>query len=228
MHRNYSLIVLSLLLLLAAELRIYHLDYKSLSIDETIGAYYAKEPVPRIFIMTINDVHPPLFYLVHHAWIQVFGETESALRSISILFALVSLIVLYKVTQRLFSSSVALFSVLLLAISPWHIWVSQNARSNSMLLFLVLLSTYCFIRLLQTPSQRWFIFYGIVTLAALLTHYFAFMIWTSQIIFVAATSAALRKSEARWWQTQFAIGLGYSIWLPFMISQFLTKTRPMY
>ncbi len=228
MRRNYSLTVLGLLLLLAAGLRIYHLDYKSLSIDETIGAYYAKEPVPRIFIMTINDVHPPLFYLVHHAWIRVFGETESALRSISILFALASVLVLYKTTQRLFSSSTALFSVLLLAISPWHIWVSQNARSNSMLLFLVLLSTYCFIRLLQTPARRWFLFYGMVTLAALLTHYFAFMIWISQILFVIGASAALRKPESGWWQTQFAIGLGYSIWLPFMISQFLTKTRPMY
>lgn len=228
MRRNYPLILLGLLLLLAAGLRVYHLDYKSLSIDETIGAYYAREPVPRIFIMTINDVHPPLFYLVHHAWIQVFGETESGLRSISILFALASLLVLYKVTQRLFSSLTALFSVLLLAISPWHIWVSQNARSNSMLLFLVLLSTYCFIRMLQTPARRWFLFYGIVTLAALLTHYFAFMIWISQILFVIGASAALRKPESGWWQTQFAIGLGYSIWLPFMISQFLTKTRPMY
>ncbi|NLP10497.1 phospholipid carrier-dependent glycosyltransferase [bacterium] len=228
MRRTFSLIVLGFLLLVAAGLRIYHLDYKSLSIDETIGTYYAMEPVPRIFIMTINDVHPPLFYLIHHFWIRVFGQTESALRSISILFALASLIVLYKVTQRLFSSSAALFSVLLLAISPWHIWVSQNARSNSMLLFLVLLSTYCFIRLLQTPAKRWFIFYGIVTLAALLTHYFAFMIWISQSIFVAGMSATLRKPESGWWQTQFAVGLGYTIWLPFMISQFLTKTRPMY
>jgi len=228
MRRNYSLIVLALLLLLAAGLRIYHLDYKSLSIDETIGAYYAREPVARIFIMTINDVHPPLFYLVHHAWIQIFGEAESALRSISILFALASLLVLYKVTQRLFSSSAALFAVLLLSISPWHIWVSQNARSNSMLIFLALLSTYCFIRLLQTPARRWFFLYGLATLVALLTHYFAFMIWISQILFVTGASAVLRKPESGWWQTQFAIGLGYSFWLPFMISQFLTKTRPMY
>lgn len=226
--RHREKLWLLLLLVLAAGIRFYNLDYKSLSIDETIGSYYAREPLARIVIMTINDVHPPLFYLVHHFWLQVFGPSEWAIRSLSILFALGSLVLIYLLARQLFSASVAWISALLLTLSPWHIWISQNGRSNSMLIFLVLLSTLFLFRLLQDPQKRWFVWYGITTLLALLTHYFAFMIWAAQTLYVVWQKPDLKRVSSGWWQTQLAVCLGYSVWLPFMISQFVTKTRPMY
>ncbi len=221
-------ILLLLLLLLGAGIRLYHLDYKSLSIDETIGTFYAQEPVPRIWIMTINDVHPPLFYLFHHFWLRLFGASETAIRSISVLFALLTIVVLYLLSRRLFNHATAVMTVLLLVFSPWHIWISQNGRSNAMLLFLVCSSTLFLLHLLQSRQKRWYVLYGLTTLMALLTHYFAFMIWAAQIAFVFIYAPSHRKLASTWQQINLAVLLGYFIWLPFMISQFMTKTRPMY
>ena len=99
-------IILFLILLLAAGLRCYHLAYKSISIDEAIGGLYAIEPLHRVLVLTINDVHPPLFYIVHHFWIELFGWTEPALRGISVFFALLSVIALYFLGKLLFNRKV--------------------------------------------------------------------------------------------------------------------------
>jgi uncharacterized membrane protein len=228
LKKFYNELLLLAILLLALALRVHHLAFKSISIDEAIGAFYAKEAIHRVLIMTINDVHPPLFYLLHHFWIKMFGMSEVALRSISIVFALASIWTIYHLARTLFNRRVGLMAALLLATSPWHVWISQNGRSNSMLIFLILLSTYFFIRILQMPNRRWFIWYGIVTGLALLTHYFAFMIWAVQLTLLLSHPNLRRSVGHFWWYTQGYIFLGYFIWLPFMVSQFISKTRPMY
>ncbi len=213
---------------LATVLRVYHLSFKSISIDEAIGGFYAMEPLLRVVILTINDVHPPLFYLLHHFWIALFGMSEAALRSISVLFALLSVIGLCHLGALIFNRRAGLTAAFLLAISPWHIWISQNARSNSLLLFLIIVSIYSFSQLLETRRKKWFAVYACVTTIAIYTHYFAFMIWIAQNLYVIMSAYARRRIFHDWWRAQIAIHAFYLFWLPFMISQFITKTRPMY
>lgn len=220
--------ILFAILVLAAILRIYHLTYKSISIDEAIGSFYAMEPFHRVFLLTINDVHPPLFYLVHHLWIGIFGMSESALRSISVVFGLLSIVILFKLGSLVFNKSVGLLAAFMLSISPWHIWLSQNARSNTMLLFLVLISTFAFYKILQEYRKKWMIVYVIVTIISIYTHYFAFMIWIAQNLYVLLSPYARRIFSKNWWSAQIVIMLSYFMWLPLLISQFLTKSRPMY
>ena len=219
---------LTAIMLLALVLRVYHIAYKSISIDEAIGAFYAKESLFRVLIMTINDVHPPLFYLLHHLWIRLFGISEVALRSISVVFALLSVWAIYQLSVTLFNKKTGLVAALLLATSPWHIWISQNGRSNAMLVFLILLSTWFFVLMLRRRQLRWFFWYGLVTWLALLTHYFAFMVWAAQLLLLLLHPSLRRQTGATWWYTQGYIFLAYFIWLPFMVSQFISKTRPMY
>ena len=216
------------ILSLAAVLRIYHLNYKSISIDESIGWLYAIEPLPRVIIMTINDVHPPLFYIAHHFWIKIFGTSEAGLRSISVAFAILSVISLYRLGEAMFNRRIGLTSAFLLAISPWHIWISQNARSNSMLLFLIILSFHFLYNILKNGQTKWFIGYSLVTLIAIYTHYFAFMVWMAQNLYVFFSPFAHSRMLKNWLVMQIYISIGYLFWLPFMISQFLTKSRPLY
>ncbi len=226
--KNHTIWILLALVILAAGLRIYHLSYKSISIDEAIGSFYAVEDLERVVILTINDVHPPLFYVVHHFWIKIFGTSEMALRSIAIFFALLSILLLYRLGSIIFNRKIGLIAAFLLSISPWHVWISQNARSNSMLLFLVLLSTYCFYKTIQNGHKKWLVFYTIVTSISLYTHYFSFMVWFAQNLYALSSPYIREHKSKNWWQAQIIIVLLYFLWLPFMISQFITKSRPMY
>lgn len=216
------------ILLLAAALRFYHLSYKSISIDEAIGGLYASDTLPRVLILTINDVHPPLFYIIHHFWIKVFGTAEAGLRSIAVFFGLLSIAGLYKLGALIFNRRVGIIAAFLLAISPWHIWISQNARSNSLVLFLTICSIYSLYQLLRTQQHKWFVAFAAVSVISIYTHYFMFMVLIAQNIYVFLSPYARRWILQRWWYTQITIIGAYFLWLPFMISQFLTKTRPMY
>jgi uncharacterized membrane protein len=216
------------LILLAGMLRIHHLNFKSVSIDESIGFFYAIEPLYRIIILTINDVHPPLFYLTHHFWIELFGRGEAAIRAISVVFGVLSLAMTYKLGKLVFNKWVGLSAAFLMAVSPWHIWICQNARSNSMLLFLVLVSIYSFYHLVFNGQRRWYYIYAMATLLSIYTHYFAFMIWFTQMLFFLLYFPTLTSRVRLFWRTQLTIVLAYSLWLPFMISQFITKSRPTY
>jgi uncharacterized membrane protein len=226
--KHVDFIVLFLILILAAGLRIYHLGFKSISIDEAIGALYAIEPLHRVIVLTINDVHPPFFYVLQHFWIKAFGWSEPALRSISVFFAFLAIIALYQLGKKLFNRRVGLLSAFLLTLSPWHIWISQNARSNSMLLFLVILSTYSFYQILTTGQKKWFLIYCLTTIISLYTHYFSFMIWIAQTLYVIYDSFIRNKLLRTWIILQILILSAYVFWLPFMISQFFTKSRPLY
>lgn len=220
--------LLLLIVLVAAVLRIYHLSFKSISIDESIGWLYVIEPIQRVIIMTINDVHPPLFYILHHFWIKVSGTSEAGLRSISVFFAILSVGAIYHLGKMFFDKKTGLIAAFLLALSPWHIWISQNARSNSTLLFFIILSIYTFYQILHSGQKKWFFYYTIVTLLAIYLHYFGFMMWMAQNFYVLLSPFARSRFLRTWLVAQIAIFAGYLFWLPLMISQFLTKSRPLY
>ncbi|NOY58079.1 MAG: hypothetical protein GXO75_03965 [Calditrichaeota bacterium] len=219
---------LAALLILAAALRIYHLAFKSISIDESIGFFYALDTLPHVIAFTINDVHPPLFYILHHFWIALFGTGEAAIRSISVFWGLLSIWGIYKLGSLLFNRTVGLLAAFLLTISPWHIWLCQNARSNAMLMFLAIANIYFFYRIITTTQKKWYYLYGIITLTAIYTHYFAFMLWIAEGLYVLISRFMREKISFLFWQINLGILIGYGLWLPFMISQFITKTRPMY
>jgi 4-amino-4-deoxy-L-arabinose transferase-like glycosyltransferase len=221
-------LVLAILIFTGLILRIYHINFKSFSIDETIGSFYAAESLFRVVIMTINDVHPPLFYVLHHFWITWFGMSEPALRSISVFFAVLSIPLIWLLGARLRNHRVGLIAALLLVLSPWHVWLSQNARSNVFVMFLVILSCFFLWQRFSTGKKGYSLAYAIVTLFAIYTHYFAFVIWIAQVLWVLMRPSVHKSWFKEWWLVQLGIAVAYLPWIPFMTSQLLSKTRPMY
>ncbi|MDP8954846.1 MAG: hypothetical protein M3N37_08020 [Actinomycetota bacterium] len=61
----------------------------SLWLDEGISVGIASQPVGDIPRLLVQDGSPPLYYLVLHGWMNLFGDGPVALRSLSLLAALV-------------------------------------------------------------------------------------------------------------------------------------------
>jgi 4-amino-4-deoxy-L-arabinose transferase-like glycosyltransferase len=119
--------------LLAAILRFYRLGAWSLWGDEafTLGLY------PDGFM-------PSLSTGLIRAAVKAFGPGEWSARLVPAVIGVLSVPVLYFPLQRLFGSFVALVAGLLLAVSPWHIYWSQNARFYPLLLLFYTLSWMAF------------------------------------------------------------------------------------
>src|SRR5262245_24613713 len=84
-----------LIILLAASLRLYQADY-NFSGDELFSVEAASSSFSHAIDVSIKDrVHPPLYYVLLHFWIEAFGNSETAVRSLSVLASVAFLVIVY-------------------------------------------------------------------------------------------------------------------------------------
>lgn len=123
---------------LAAALRFYRLGQWSFWIDEVITVRQA-EP-----LTALDVVRESAFRALIGSALDLFGTSEWSARLIPALVGVITVPVLYAVTRRLYGSEVALLATLMLAVSPWHIYWSQNARFYTIVLLLYTTALFAF------------------------------------------------------------------------------------
>jgi uncharacterized membrane protein len=98
--------------------------------------------------------HPPLYFLMARGWMQLFGPSVVASRSLPVLTSLLALPCMYLLAWELFASRLAaLLATTFLALSPFDLLFAQTARQYSLLTLSVILSSYCLLRALK--ASRW-------------------------------------------------------------------------
>lgn len=182
---------------LSVFLRFFLLADKSLWLDEGAsleysGAANAPAVITRLLSEDSGDRFQPLYYLVLFYWRQWFGNSEFALRSLSAVTGIGAVVVLYLTALRVYGKKHALWSGLLLAVSSYGVYYSQQTRAYALLLFLASLQLYFFSYALGKEGRsgeiisRWgfwittgislfcSILIGIFTLALSLSHLFVY------------------------------------------------------
>ncbi|MGD8819304.1 MAG: glycosyltransferase family 39 protein, partial [Anaerolineae bacterium] len=149
--RHHRLLVLALILV-ALGLRLARLSFQPLWWDEGWSVYFASSELRTIFELTAVDIHPPLYYVLLHYWTQFLGSGVVAIRLFSVLTGLASIPCLYAVGRRLAGTTVGLLAALFLAVSPFHIYYSQEVRMYGLVTLLCLAAFFC---ALQWSGQGW-------------------------------------------------------------------------
>ena len=130
-----------------------------------------------------NSNRPPLYFILLNFWINLFGTSEAALRSLSAIFGIISILLIYQVGTALFNRRVGLISGFLSAISYYHIYYSQEARDYSLLLLLSLLSYFFFIKIIKQDKKWHYPCYFLANLLLGYTHFYGLLIIASQALF---------------------------------------------
>jgi len=144
----YHYAFFTLIFLFAVALRFYKLGEWSLWIDEIYSLQAAQS------VQGSGGLFQPISTHLINASISSFGTTEWSLRLAPALIGLASLPVLYILARKLFDRQVALIAVALLAISPWHLYWSQNARFYTTLLLFYLVALIAFFWGMETNKRR--------------------------------------------------------------------------
>ena len=184
------------LLLLGFGLRLCRLTFHSLWLDETVSIYLASFPLSEIFQqgMSLQEPNPPLYHLLLHLWMRVFGSGEAAVRLLPAFLGTLYLPPIYLLGRRLFSPRVALLATMLAAINPFLVWYSQEARMYALVATITLWSLYCFVRAVDTPRWSWWAAYAAVTVAGLYTHLYAVLILPAQLLFLLLCARGRRTA----------------------------------
>lgn len=187
--------MLGALTALAAALRFATLGLQSLEYDE---AYTAGVVLPGSFghmlsLLPKTESSPPLHYLLEWVWTRPFGRSEVSVRFISALAGTAVVPVVYAAARRLGSSRAGLVAAALVAVNPFLLWYSQEARAYGLLTLLGALSFLAFVAALQDPSPRRLALWAGVCALALWTHYFAVFLVAAEAAWLLWCSDARRR-----------------------------------
>ena len=189
----------------------WHVGLPSLSNDEAatwaISGHSFSDMV-RVLTSSGGDRGAGLYYVVMHIWIQVFGTTEVALRSLSVVAAGATIAPLYAVGRRLVGRRAASASVLLFATSPFYLTYARDVRTYALATFLVVVASWAFLRVVESGIRRDWILYAILAAASVYVHWFAVLV----VIAHYASLVSLDRRRVRWRQ----VGIGAE-WLAVLI-----------
>ncbi|HEY0777689.1 MAG TPA: glycosyltransferase family 39 protein [Gemmatirosa sp.] len=207
-------------------LRVYRLGAQSLWIDEV--ATYLSSAGSAWWVLTQRQYDgsvPPLYFLVVNAVLHV-GDSEAALRAVSAVAGAASIPLLYAVARRWVGDARATLAAAFLALSPFHVWYSQEARAYALLVLLGLAT----VRAAQVGAERPDVWQPQAALAVLLVASFYCHSGGLALLPVSAVLVALETPRVQWtrvaprWALVFA-GAGLAI-LPGYLRYFTIDRYP--
>lgn len=229
-----DLALLCTILFLALALRSFRLDGQSLWSDEGVSVALAQRDLATIARDAAHDIHPPLYYYLLHFWARLFGTSETAVRSLSVLCGLLLIFFTYLLGIALFDDRVALVASFLAALSPFQIYYSQETRMYILVALQGAISLFLFLKFARATREEdtaslWptVAFYTLFITSALYTHYFAFTIFlvanVAYALWLLLTPSARKwRAFALWSLSQLLVILLYLPWLNFAKEQLRT------
>lgn len=170
------------IILLGAWLRLYQLGAESLWFDEGWTALVSQLEGQELR-HALWTLPFPFYYLLMSFWAKA-GNSEFWLRLFSALAGILSLPLLFQLARVTLGRRTAHMATLLLAVSPLHIWYSQEARMYALAVLLGLAASWAFWQAAQQRSLRRWAVYVVVSVAALHTFYYALLLILSHGIYL--------------------------------------------
>jgi uncharacterized membrane protein len=183
--------------------------YQSLWRDEAFSYFLTTKKIGELLVLTAKDFNPPLYYLWLKVWIAIFGKSEIALRSLSLIFFWLTVYIGYLFLTQVFKFSwkKSYLYLMLFIINPVLNYYAFEARMYSMFAFLVSLSFYALI----TKKNYLYI---ISTVLGLYTHYFMLIVLGGQLLFNYLIN---RKKRQLFFQNQLICLFAFIPWLMFIL-----------
>lgn len=173
-RRAAQVAVVSSFVLAAFVVRAASLDTQSLWRDEVDALRFATAPWSE---MLSNFTRPgwngPLYFVLLRAWIALTGRSEYAMRFLSLIFGVISVPLVYALGRRLLTRSVGLIAALLVTVSPYFVWYSQETKMYTLVPALALLAIYSLHRAVHGEGKRWWAVQILATTLAFYSHILA-------------------------------------------------------
>ena len=192
-----TMVVLAATLLLAAILRVLFLGTQSLWYDEAVSAFLAGVDWRNFYtLVTTWESNMTLHHVLLRLWVMVAGDSETAVRALSVVWSLATLPVAYALGARLFGRRAGLIGMLFLSVNAFHIQYAQEARAYSLVTLFVTLACYFFVRGMETRSPASWAGFSIAAALATYSHFFGVLVvpvvWMSLVF--------LRRRDVPWRQ----------------------------
>lgn len=180
--------------------------------DEAFSVLLAKKNIIEIVTTTVKDSNPPLYYIILHYWMFVFGTSEIYIRLLSFVFFWATMYVYYLFIKNVLKINKfwSLVYLLLFLLNPVLNYFAFEARMYTMFAFLASLSFYFLL-------MRKYLPYSISLVLGFYTHYFMILVAITQILVVCFIERAAEMKKFFKYFTRSA--LLFFPWLVYFLFQ---------
>ena len=183
---------------------------QSLWRDEVYSIFMASKPIT--FFVTHLTFEPPFYYLLLHFWVKIFGSSEIAGRSLSLLAFMGATIIVIFWAEKLFKNHwLSWWLPIFFFVNPMLLYYSMELRTYGWYMFFAVVSLY-------TYSQKKWRLWVISTLLGFYTHSFLIIVPFAQTIhYLISERKKLfvhirRFSEDPFFRSLFVLFLGILPW----------------
>lgn len=186
-------------------------------LDEAQSVNIAAKPLSELTHYLRLDGAPPLYYVLLHWWMGVFGQSDFAVRSLSGVISVIGLAVAYFAIRAWFESRVAQISLAILAVLPYAIYFATETRMYA----LVMLESTILLWVLRLHlnKPRWQTAFGLLVAgtALLYTHYWSIYLLGVLFLYAVFRFVQQRRHEAAvdWYLGAAVVG-SFVLWLPWV------------
>jgi len=197
--------------------------------DEAITTGVSLHPLSEIPGVLRHDGNPPLYYMMLHVWISLFGSAETSTHSMSLLFGVLCVPVGGWAGWSLFGRRAGIMASILLAFNAWLTAYAQETRMYELMALLGLLATTGFIHGFVYRRRRLlFVFTGALGLM-LYTHSWGVFFFAGAAISLIPTYLASDDRRGLLRDAVLAFGVAgvlYLPWLPNFLYQVAHTAAP--
>jgi mannosyltransferase len=193
-------------------------------LDEALSVNIAELPLGDIEDALRNDGHPPLYYWMLHGWLRVVGDGDASARSLSVVFGLAALPLVWILGRRVGGQATAAWSVVLMALTPYAVRYSSEARMYSLLMVLVLAGAVLLPDTVRAPT---FLRLGgvmLISAALLYTQYWSIYLLLTVMGLLVWRWRQVPQERRAISRVLAAIGVGGVLFLPWL-SVFVDQAR---
>jgi uncharacterized membrane protein len=189
--------------------------------DEAIAIGIASHSLGVLPHYLVNDGSPPLYYVMLHYWLQLFGRSEPATHALSMLAALLAIPAAWWSGDKLFGRQAGRGAAALVATCAYLDYYSTETRMYSWLVLAAILAVACFLLAYRGAGRRYWVAATVFMAAALYLQYYGLYLFTATVI--AGCAVALGKRS--WPQLKatalyaLACGAAFAPWAPQFLDQ---------
>ncbi|MFI5212499.1 MAG: glycosyltransferase family 39 protein [Candidatus Saccharimonadales bacterium] len=224
-----SVVVVYLLGLIAAVIAVsfLFLIHDSLRLDEAQSIWQASHSLTGTLYVVAQDVHVPMYHILLHYWMVVFGTGVAATRAMSLLFFVLSIPTMYLLARTILSRPWALTVTTLFAFSPFMNWYANETRMYSLLVLFSLLNQYFFSRIVQ--HKKGWAGYALTAIFGVYSHYFfLFNLITQALFYLFNRKKFAPGTFIKLSLTAFGVVVSLAPWLYYFVTLGLaSNTRPL-
>jgi uncharacterized membrane protein len=180
-RRVKILTILSAITVIGLILRFYNITYNSFWLDESATVWFSTLPSFSDIAIAIlhGETNPPAFYWIEYIIIRIFGSGELALRLIPAIAGILLIPVTYYIGEEIWDETAGFVAAAFMAISPWLIYYSQEARAYTLAILFFSIGLYYWFRFIKTPGssteRRDMIYFPVFMAIAVWFHFYAAM-----------------------------------------------------